>query len=143
MAKSKSIKIILDVNWLISASINASSRKKFEALLLNERFIFCVCVQLLNEYDDVIKRPVFSNKIKPAEIAEFRNIFLERSEVFGISIIKKVVRDVKDDYLIALAKKSKADFLITGDKDLLVLKKTGKTEITTLSDFLQRFFSPK
>lgn len=140
MAKNKPQRIIIDVNWLISASISSGSRKKFEALLLDERFIFCVCVQLLNEYDDVIKRPVFRNKIKPADIAGFRNIFLESSEVFGISKIENVVRDVKDDYLIALAKKSKARFLITGDKDLLVLKKVGKTEIITMSDFLQRFF---
>ena len=140
MAKNKPQRIIIDVNWLISASISSGSRKKFETLLLDERFIFCVCVQLLNEYDDVIKRPVFRNKIKSTDIAEFRNIFLERSEVFGLSKVEKVVRDVKDDYLIALAKKSKARFLITGDNDLLVLRKAGKTEITNMSDFLLRFF---
>ena len=35
----------------------------------------------------------------------------------------KIRRDPKDDHLLALAKGAKADLLITGDDDLLVLKK--------------------
>lgn len=140
MAKNKFIKIILDVNWLISATINGNSRKKFELLLLDNRFIFIVCSELLAEYDEVITRPALSNKIKPGEIDEFKNMFLERSLIEKIRKIKPVVRDIKDDYLVSLSKKSKANFLITGDTDLLVLKKNGRTEIITMSEFLKLFF---
>jgi hypothetical protein len=38
--------------------------------------------------------------------------------------------------LLALAKDSKATFLITGDKDLLVLKQFENTSIITLTEFL-------
>jgi len=37
--------------------------------------------------------------------------------------------------LLALAKDGNADYLITGDKDLLTLKSFGKTKIVTLTDF--------
>jgi predicted nucleic acid-binding protein len=56
-----------------------------------------------------------------------------------INNIKKICRDPKDDFLLALSKKSKADFLITGDKDLLEIKIYGKTEILTVKKFKEQF----
>jgi len=44
-------------------------------------------------------------------------------------------RDDKDNFLLALAKDSNADFLITGDKDLLILKKFEDTSIVTIADY--------
>ena len=46
-------------------------------------------------------------------------------------------RDVKDNYLLALSKDADADYLITGDKDLLVLKQFENTLIVTLPQFLE------
>jgi len=37
--------------------------------------------------------------------------------------------------LLSLAIDGKADYLLSGDKDLLVLKKIGNTEIKTISEF--------
>jgi len=39
--------------------------------------------------------------------------------------------------LLSLSVDGKADFLLTGDKDLLDLKKIGETTIITISDFFQ------
>ncbi|MCZ2460859.1 MAG: putative toxin-antitoxin system toxin component, PIN family [Chitinophagales bacterium] len=48
-----------------------------------------------------------------------------------------VCRDPKDNFLLALAKDTKADYLITGDKDLLELKQFDRTIICTLADFIK------
>lgn len=42
----------------------------------------------------------------------------------------------RDNYLLALAKDSQANFLITGDGDLLSLVNFEGTEILTYKDFL-------
>jgi uncharacterized protein len=47
----------------------------------------------------------------------------------------KVCRDPKDDFLLALAKGSRADFLITSDRDLLDLKNYSWTRIVTVKQF--------
>ena len=47
-----------------------------------------------------------------------------------------VCRDPKDNFLLALAKDGKADYLLTGDKDLLDLIKFGKTKIKTITEFI-------
>lgn len=44
-------------------------------------------------------------------------------------------RDVKDDYLLELAIQSDADFLITGDNDLLVIAKIEHCRIVTIMEF--------
>ncbi|WP_369410271.1 putative toxin-antitoxin system toxin component, PIN family [Hufsiella ginkgonis] len=45
-------------------------------------------------------------------------------------------RDAKDNFLLSLAEDGKATHLITGDKDLLDLKKVGSTSILVMSDYL-------
>ena len=45
------------------------------------------------------------------------------------------VRDAKDLYLLSLAETVKANYILTGDKDLLVLHKHKQTTILTLTDF--------
>ena len=44
----------------------------------------------------------------------------------------------KDDFLLALAKDAHADFLITGDKDLLSLGTFKQTEILNITEFEKR-----
>lgn len=46
-------------------------------------------------------------------------------------------RDVKDNFLLAIAADGSADYLVTGDSDLLVLKEFGKTRIVTMEVFLE------
>ena len=50
----------------------------------------------------------------------------------------ELCRDPKDDFLLSLAMDSKADYLITGDNDLLGLKTIGKTKIITITDYFRQ-----
>ena len=52
--------------------------------------------------------------------------------------IPALTRDPKDDYLIAYALVGGADFLVTGDADLLVLKQIDSLKIVTAREFLAR-----
>ncbi|WP_249267828.1 putative toxin-antitoxin system toxin component, PIN family [Microcystis aeruginosa] len=65
---------------------------------------------------------------------------LELVNIIGLCIETKskinICRDAKDNYLLALAKDSQADFLITGDQDLLILQQFGITKIVTYQQFL-------
>ncbi|WP_236721430.1 putative toxin-antitoxin system toxin component, PIN family [Trichormus sp. NMC-1] len=53
------------------------------------------------------------------------------SEVF-------ICRDAKDNYLLALAKDSDANFLVTGDQDLLVITKFENTAIVSYQELLHK-----
>ncbi|MEZ4972860.1 MAG: putative toxin-antitoxin system toxin component, PIN family [Cyclobacteriaceae bacterium] len=49
----------------------------------------------------------------------------------------KICRDPKDNFILSLANDGKANFLVTGDKDLLTIKKIGRTKIIGFSEFLK------
>lgn len=61
------------------------------------------------------------------EVAEIPPILSETST--GLS------RDPKDDYLLAYGLVEDVDYLITGDKDLLILKQTEQLTILRVQDF--------
>ena len=48
---------------------------------------------------------------------------------------RKVCRDPDDDQILALAKHTKTDYVITGDEDLLVLKYFNSIPIVNPRDF--------
>lgn len=52
-----------------------------------------------------------------------------------------VCRDPKDVFMLALAQAAKADVLITGDEDLLVLKAYGRTKIITPAAFEKEYLA--
>lgn len=57
-------------------------------------------------------------------------------DLIKVKSIVKVCRDPRDNFLLALAKDGSADYILTGDKDLLDLVKFGKTQIKTISAFI-------
>ena len=48
----------------------------------------------------------------------------------------KKCRDPKDNFLLNLAIDSQADYLVTGDNDLLEIKSIGITKIITINDLI-------
>ena len=62
-------------------------------------------------------------------------IIQKYSEFINVSSVVNVCRDQKDNFILSLAKDSSADYLITGDKDLLIIKRFEKTEIITMAEY--------
>lgn len=56
--------------------------------------------------------------------------------------IPAVTRDPKDDYLLAYALVGQVDYLVTGDRDLLVLGQVEHTKIVTARDFAEAKSDP-
>ncbi len=95
---------------------------------------------LLGELEEVLMRPQFRRYLTLAEADRAVDRIANRSSLVETAFqVRPICRDPKDDYLLALAKKGKADFLITGDDDLLVLKKHGKTRILKPAAFRKEF----
>lgn len=135
MAKKLIVKIILDTNWYISATINRKSRRILYKILISPNLQVVYSQQLLLEYLEVISRAKFRKLVSKSQVSRFVNLILPRlSEIF-ITTVVQISRDKDDDYLLAMALESNADFLVTGDDDLLVLKQIGKTKIIKMSEF--------
>ena len=79
--------------------------------------------------------PKLKKYFNKEQISDFFELLDESSECIVISTKTGICRDPKDNYLVSLALDSKANFLITGDKDLLDLNKIGVTVVLKYSNF--------
>ena len=88
------------------------------------------------EFVDVAKRPKFKHFFSQKDIEQILDLFDQFGELVTIKSDVKLCRDEKDNFLLNLSIDGKADYLVTGDDDLLVLKKINKTKILKIAEFL-------
>jgi uncharacterized protein len=135
------LRVVVDPNVLISLLIG----KRIVALVTlfhDPRFQVIVDSLLLDELDQVARRPKFK-KLFPVEKVDELVYLVERTaEILSAGTeIKAVSRDPADDYLLDLCKRAKARLLLTGDEDLLVLGKHGRTRIIAPRAFVTEFLT--
>ena len=131
----RSIRVILDTNWYVSASINRRSRRTLYDLLTNQRLCLLGTQKLVDEYSTVIFRKKFQQIIRANQVRRFLNLVMPRLEQVELRSTFFASQDPKDNYLLALAHDGKADYLVTGDPDLLVLVQFGETRIVRMAEF--------
>jgi uncharacterized protein len=140
MPDNKPIKVIIDTNLWISFLIG-KQLVSLKPLLVEQTIQPILSEQLLQEIILVTQRPKLEKYFPQSKVNEL----IDFLKIIGLSIdIQSEVflcRDEKDNYLLALAKDSQADFLITGDKDLLVLQQFESTKIVTYQEFFQELNS--
>jgi hypothetical protein len=133
---SNNLKIILDTNILISFLITNQYRK-LDQLILSGHITFLFSDELLEEFISVALRPKFSRFFSKRDIEDLIDFFLEAGSMIKIHSDINLCRDAKDNFLLNLALDGKADYLITGDNDLLDLKNIEKTSIISINDFIK------
>jgi len=125
------MRIILDTNIWISYLISKELLWIDNFFKLND-FELLFSDRLLSEFFRVIQRP----KIKKYFTKEKLDQLIDRFEDYGTMIEPKSkiqqCRDSNDDFLLELAIDGKADYLVTGDNDLLVLETIDDCKIITL-----------
>jgi putative PIN family toxin of toxin-antitoxin system len=131
----KSKKVILDTNLWISFLIS----KKFSAidsLINNGDILLIFSEESLEEFVTVARRPKISKYIPESAIDEILYLFHKYGKL--IKVISNIAdcRDQKDKFLLNLAIDSNADYLVTGDSDLLTLKRVKNTRIMSWNDFI-------
>jgi uncharacterized protein len=135
MPQKPTIKVIIDTNLWISFLIG-KELANLKQLIVDRTIQVVLCEQIIEEINLVTQRPKLQKYFPATKVQEL----LELLRIIGlwIEVISEVsiCRDAKDNYLLALAKDSQADFLITGDGDLLSLVNFEGTEISTYKDFL-------
>ncbi len=120
------MRLLVDINVIVSALFNRQSAPGLVMRHWRERHSeWLTCEQHLAELTMMLARPHVSAKIDGTlgSAYQFVNEFHARSTMVPLQPpFEALCRDVDDDYLLALLTRHKADFLITGDKNLLALK---------------------
>lgn len=132
-------RIVFDTNALISAAILQHSISNQALTLAATQFEIVVSEATWTEFETRIERPKL--------FRYFGNLEAQREEVVKTigRVVKHIVvqsvvtdcRDPDDNKFLALALDSAAEFIVTGDRDLLELHPWRGVQVLTAGDFVR------
>lgn len=91
--------------------------------------------QLLNEIKEVTSRERLKKYFPRQSVLELIELLETIAEKVEVRPTHFINRDAKDNFLLDLVDFSKADYLVTGDKDLLIHNPFKTAAILTPADF--------
>ena len=131
------VRVVLDTNVFVSILLKSKSCLKIRNAFLDGAFDIVTSPDLIKELIATIGKPKFKNIFDHHEI---KNL-IELINIDAILSIPEekitVCRDPADNIILECAVSGKADFIVTGDKDLLTLKSFRKVPIITPKKFLE------
>jgi putative PIN family toxin of toxin-antitoxin system len=135
------IRAVLDTNVVLSGLFWHGTPHALIDRVREGTLIFISSPALLAELAEVIARPKYdtilvrSNTSRERSLAEVR----ELTEVIAPPpLAQPVCRDPDDDAVLALGVAAKADFIVSGDRDLLSLESFQNIPIVTPAEALRR-----
>jgi uncharacterized protein len=131
---------LVDTNVLLSAALRDRLPERVVLhVAMHDEWLWLVTPDILQEYHEVLPRPKF--RLSPEtlrkwiELVEMRSL---RLEIQPLPLTGQL-RDPKDRPFLAAAIATAADYLITGDKDLLTAQPFVSTRIVTVAEFARLF----
>jgi uncharacterized protein len=125
------IRVILDTNVLISRLLIPQSITGRAVRRLLERTQPLVSDDTLSELATALSRPKFDPYVSREDRQTFFELFARVAERVTVTTTIRRCRDPWDDKFLELAVDGKADWIATGDKDLLELSPFQTTSILT------------
>lgn len=136
------IKVVLDTVIFVRALLDSkgySGRLIFEQLDNYRLILSPVVIEEILEVlgrKEIIERFHLRRTNYPEAMARLIKS-MNGAEIIQIRKIHPISRDPKDDKFLATAQKADCDYLVTEDKDLLILKKYKGAKIVNTATFLE------
>lgn len=131
------MRIVIDTNVLISGVFFGGFPRRILSSIVHQRITACATAEIINEYEEIVQemidrkqghvnRAILTPLIKAMEIIE---------PVTQVEIC----RDPDDDKFLGCAKDACAFYIVSGDKDLLVLEHYEDIQIVTAKVFCEKY----
>lgn len=132
------LKVVFDTVIFVRCLINPHSIWGKLVFQHYHRFQLFVSEPIVSEILEVLHRPELTAKFKALEKLDMTFVMniLGEAPVVEIHTIPQTSRDQKDDKFLATAVASKADYLVTEDRDLLDLNEYQRVKIVNAKTFL-------
>ncbi|MBI4052969.1 MAG: putative toxin-antitoxin system toxin component, PIN family [Candidatus Diapherotrites archaeon] len=121
------MRVVFDTNVLVSASFWDGPSKMATEFATHGEIISITSVEILNEYEGILKRDFRQSPERAKEGAKWVRRF--SLVVFPTKPIDAVKADPEDNKIIEAAVEGNADFIVSGDRHLLKFEKFGNIQI--------------
>lgn len=127
---------VLDTNVFVSAFLILGRLNRMAGLVEKGAFLWLISQEILEEYATVALRPLFKLSTEEAESLLYQ--IKERATWVDVqSHFTVITADPSDNKFLACAVDGHADWIVTGDRHLLALKKFRAIRIGKPAQFLQ------
>ena len=132
------VKVVIDTVIFVRSLLKPRGYNSKIVKRVNEYELF-VSEDILKEVVDVLHRSSLKKKYDPSGIITISEILDILSEAAVVTPSQKVnvCRDQHDNKFIECAVAAGADYIVSGDDDLLDIKEYGKIKIVSADAFLQ------
>lgn len=133
------LRIVLDTNIFISGLLLSASKAQQVFDQVTESQILLMSDSTFVEIYQTFIRSKFDKYVSLEKRLNFIGSLRQKAEIVNVTETITICRDAKDNKFLELAVSGKADLIITGDQDLLVLNPFKNIEIITVNEFFIRF----
>ncbi len=130
------MRCVFDTNTVVSGLLFEQSKPGRALLIAFRHGEILLSQSTLEELADVLQRRKFDRYVTGSEREEFLEAFVDRATCVEPTEEIRLCRDRKDDKFLELAIGGNADFVISGDGDLLSLHPFRGISIMTSAEFL-------
>lgn len=128
-------KMVIDTNVFISGLLFGGKPEQILKSWAKNEFILCISPELQAE---IVNKLQIKFKVSSKIIDDLIVDLEEQAKKFLPHANVSLLRDPNDNLLLELADEAKADYLISGDKDVLIIKEYKGTKIISPAEFFSR-----
>jgi len=130
------MRVVVDTNVFVSAALKQGSLPSLALHQVAQRCVLLKSAVTETQFFEVMARPYLAPLIRP-ETRDWLTQLMKSAELVSILERVAVCRDPTDDKFLELAVNGRADLVLTGDKDLLVLNPFRGIPIVAPATFVQ------
>ena len=133
------MRIVVDTNVLISGVFFGGFPRKILESIVEKTLTACATAEIVDEYQEIVQEMIdrkqgHINRQLLAPLVQALKIVEPQTFV-------ELSRDPDDDKFLGCAKDAKAVYIVSGDRDLLVLQEFEGIEIITAKEFCERYLT--
>lgn len=133
------MKIVVDTNVLISGVFFGGFPRKILNAIVEERLTACATTEIVDEYEEIIQEMIRRKQGRLNQ--QFLTPLIRVLEIIEPVSNVQICRDPDDDKFLECAKDAHALYIVSGDKDLLVVKQFEGIQIVTAKEFCETYLS--
>jgi putative PIN family toxin of toxin-antitoxin system len=127
------MKAVFDTNVLVAAFVTEGVCAKLLGRARQKQLDLVISPFILKEFENVLLKKLSASR---EQIRTATRLISEAAQIVSHeSMVSGICRDPDDDQILSCALSAKADYLVTGDNDLLELKKFHGIRILTPGAF--------
>ena len=131
------MRIVVDTNVIIFGVFFGGAPGEVLKAIVSNKVTACASKQIVEEYIEIVNEMISRKQGKLN--SDILLMLIESLEMIKPKTHVKISRDPDDDKFIECAKDADALYIVSGDKDLLVIKQYENIKIITAKEFCDNY----